>query len=93
MSSEEPDVVRVLEGFGKADDTLRVEHPISREQFLRLREVITPDAGDPWMLHCYPVPVELWPAVDAILGCGPPHPELDYLTGTYAADRPPTGSQ
>ncbi|MFE1944874.1 DUF7683 domain-containing protein [Streptomyces massasporeus] len=85
MSSEEPVVVWVLEGFSKADDTLRVEHPISREQFLQLREVITPAADDPWMLYCYPVPVELWPAVDAILGCGPPRPDLDYLTGAYAA--------
>ncbi|MFD5336810.1 hypothetical protein ACFWJD_12580 [Streptomyces hawaiiensis] len=62
-----------------------MEHPISREQLLRLRELITPAADDPWMLYCYPVPVELWPAVDAILQCGPPLPDLDYLTGAYAA--------
>ncbi|MEU2913821.1 hypothetical protein ACWCQ0_23405 [Streptomyces massasporeus] len=44
----------------------------------------TPAADDPWMLYCCPVPVELWPAVDAMLGCGPPHPELDHLTGACA---------
>lgn len=85
MSTEEPEVVWVLEGYSKADDTLRTEHPISREQILQLRDVITPDADDLWMLHCYPVPVELWPAVDAILQCGPPRPELDYLTGAHEA--------
>ncbi|MFB6846033.1 hypothetical protein ACFCXS_14375 [Streptomyces sp. NPDC056373] len=86
MLPEAPDAIWVLEGFGKADDTLRVEHPISREQLLLLREVIKPDPGDPWMIYCYPVPVEVWPAVDAILRCGPPSPELDYLTGAYAAE-------
>jgi hypothetical protein len=85
MSTEEPEVVWILEGFGKADDTLRAERPIGREQMLRLREVITPDADDPWMTNSYPVPVETWPAVDAILRCGPPDPELDYLMGAYRA--------
>ncbi|MGW2786494.1 DUF7683 domain-containing protein [Streptomyces populi] len=85
MSTEEPEIVRVLEGYGKADDTLRTEHPISRVQMLRLREVITPDADDPWMLHSYRVPVDQWPTVEAVLRCGPPDPELDYLTGAHAA--------
>ncbi|GAA3141696.1 hypothetical protein GCM10010521_30390 [Streptomyces rameus] len=82
---EEPDVVWVLEGYGKADDVLRAEHPISREQIRRLRDVIAPDADDPWMLRCYPVPFDRWPAVDAILRCGPPRPDLDYLTGAHTA--------
>lgn len=85
MPAEEPEVVWFLEGYSKADDTLRTEHPISREQILRLRDVITPDADDPGMLHCYPVPVELWPAVDAILQCGPRRPDLNYLTGAHKA--------
>ncbi|MER7955250.1 hypothetical protein [Streptomyces sp. NPDC096030] len=85
MTTEEPVAVWVLEGFSKADEFLRSEFPISREQILQLREVIEPDADDPWMLHCYPVPVSLWPKVDAILQCGPPDPELDYLTGAYSA--------
>ncbi|MFG2330015.1 hypothetical protein ACGFMM_10355 [Streptomyces sp. NPDC048604] len=76
----------VLEGFSKADEFLRTRHAISREQILRLREVIEPDADDPWMLHCYAVPLEVWPAVDAILRCGPPDPELDYATAAYAAE-------
>jgi hypothetical protein len=85
MPTEEPEVVWVLEGYSKADDTLCTEYPISREQILQMRDVITPDADDPWMLHCYPVPIALWPAVDAILRCGPPHPELEYLTCAQAA--------
>ncbi|MEU6703205.1 hypothetical protein [Streptomyces wuyuanensis] len=48
--------------------------------------MIKPDADDPWMVHCYPVPVQVWSAVDAILRCGPPDPELDYLTGTHSAE-------
>ncbi|MEU6068819.1 MULTISPECIES: DUF7683 domain-containing protein [Streptomyces] len=83
MSTEEPDLAWVLEGYSKADDTLRTQHPISREQILRLREVIRPDMDDPWMVHSYPVSDELWPAVNAILRCGRPHPELEYLTGAY----------
>ncbi|MEU8530068.1 hypothetical protein AB0C77_31495 [Streptomyces sp. NPDC048629] len=86
MSNEEPKVVWVLEGYSKADEFLRTKYPISREQILRLREVIKPDADDAWMLYCYAVPVEVWPAVDAILRCGPPDPELDYFTSAYAAE-------
>ena len=52
---------------------------------LRLREAITPDADDPWMINSYPIPVGTWLAVDAILRCGPPDPGLDYLTGAYKA--------
>ncbi|WP_329622055.1 hypothetical protein OG357_17565 [Streptomyces sp. NBC_01255] len=85
MPSEEPGVVWSLQGFSKVDEFLRTEFPISRDQILRLREVIEPDADDPWMFLCYAVPVELWPAVDAILQCGPPDPGLDYLTDCHAA--------
>ncbi|MFI8823943.1 hypothetical protein [Streptomyces sp. NPDC053431] len=86
MSSEDLGAVWVLQGFSKVDEFLRTEFPISREQIVQLRKVITPDADDPWMFGCYEVPIELWPAVDAILRCGPPDPGLDYLTGCYAAD-------
>lgn len=86
MSSEDLGAVWVLQGFSKVDDFLRTEFPISREQITQLREVITPDADDPWMFSGYDVPIELWPAVDTILQCGPPDPGLDYQTGCYAAD-------
>ncbi|MGA5192479.1 DUF7683 domain-containing protein [Streptomyces exfoliatus] len=86
MSSEEFRVVWSLQGFSKADEFLRTEFPISREQIPQLREVIKPDADDPWMLLGYDVPVEVWPAVDAILQCGPPDPGLDYQTGSYASE-------
>lgn len=75
-----------LQGFSKRDEFLRTEFPISREQIVRLREVITPDADDPWMVYGYNVPLDVWPAVDAILACGPPDPELDYQTSACAAD-------
>lgn len=83
---EEPNVVWALEGYSKADKFLRTRYPVSREQILRLREVIKPDADDPWMLYCYSVPVEVWPAVDAILRCGPPDSELDYFTSASATE-------
>ncbi|WP_455569670.1 DUF7683 domain-containing protein [Streptomyces roseolus] len=86
MPSEDLGAAWVLQGFSKVDDLLRTEFPISREQIVRLREVITPDADDPWMFSGYDVPVESWPAVEAILHCGPPDPGLDYQTGCYAAD-------
>ncbi|MFJ5098715.1 hypothetical protein [Streptomyces sp. NPDC088557] len=86
MATEELGAAWVLHGYSKADEFLRTELPISREQILRLREVIKPDADDPWMFLGYPVPVEVWPEVDAILHCGPPDPELDYQTGCYAAE-------
>jgi hypothetical protein len=86
MSTEEPQVIWALEGYSKEDDFLRTEYPITREQMLELREVIKPDADDPWMVYCYPVPVEVWPAVDSILRCGPPDPALDYLTGARRAE-------
>ncbi|MER7515205.1 hypothetical protein [Streptomyces sp. NPDC126499] len=86
MSSEEPRVVWSLMGFSKADEFLRTEFPISRDQIRQLREVIKPDADDPWMYLGYEVPLEVWPAVDAILHCGPPDPGLDYQTGSYAAE-------
>ncbi|MFH9726933.1 hypothetical protein ACH4M4_28805 [Streptomyces sp. NPDC017254] len=86
MSSEEPRVVWSLQGYSKVDEFLRTEFPISREQVPLLRELIGPDADDPWMYLGYDVPVEVWPALDAILRCGPPDPSLDYQTGACAAD-------
>ncbi|MEW1905703.1 MULTISPECIES: hypothetical protein [unclassified Streptomyces] len=87
MTAEEPqDVVWSLDGFSKEDEFLRTQYPISRDQIVRLREVITPDEDDPWMLYGYDVPLSVWPAVEEILHCGPPDPTLDYQTGSYAAD-------
>ncbi|MEU6978359.1 MULTISPECIES: hypothetical protein [unclassified Streptomyces] len=86
MSTEAPAAVWVLEGYRKADEFLRAEFPVSREQMLRLREVIEPDPDDPWMVLWYDVPVEAWPEVEAVLGCGPADPELDYQLGGYATE-------
>ncbi|MFD8568014.1 hypothetical protein [Streptomyces sp. NPDC059639] len=86
MDTEQPEVVWALEGYSKADEFLRTEFPISRAQVLALREVVEPDADDPWMLLCYRVTLEACPAVDAILQCGPPDPALDYVTSAYSAE-------
>ncbi|MCZ4101879.1 hypothetical protein G3I60_06565 [Streptomyces sp. SID13666] len=84
MAIDEPSVVWSLDGFSKDDEFLRTERPISREQIIQLREVITPDPDDPWMLYCYDVPLSDWAAVDAILHCGPPDATLDYQTSASA---------
>ncbi|MFJ6781314.1 hypothetical protein [Streptomyces yangpuensis] len=83
---EQPDVVWSLDGYSKEDEFLRTQHIIRPELIVRLREVIKPDPDDPWMEYGYNVPLEVWPAVDAILQCGPPDPGLDYQTGTTAPD-------
>ncbi|WP_449451396.1 DUF7683 domain-containing protein [Streptomyces spongiicola] len=90
MTIEEPrDVVWYLDGYDKEDELLRTRRPISRDQIIRLRKVIIPDEGDPWMLYGYDVPLSAWPALDEILHCGPPDPTLDYQTGSYAAETTP----
>ncbi|GAA1353711.1 DUF7683 domain-containing protein [Streptomyces beijiangensis] len=86
MAMEAPHVVWSLDGFSKEDEFLRTEHPISREQIVKLREVITPDADDPWMIYCYEVPLTAWAKVEEILQCGSPDPALDYMTSASAAD-------
>ncbi|MEV4994134.1 DUF7683 domain-containing protein [Streptomyces niveus] len=86
MDTEQPKVAWALEGYSKADELLRTEFLMSREQVLALREVVKPDADDPRMLLCYRVPLEAWPAVDAILQCGPPDPALDYVTSACSAE-------
>ncbi|MFG2829134.1 hypothetical protein ACGFWI_16995 [Streptomyces sp. NPDC048434] len=86
MIREEPHVIWSLDGFSKQDEFLRTQHTISREQIIKLREVITPDADDPWMTYSYDVPLDAWPAVEEILQCGPPDPCLYYQTSAIAAD-------
>ncbi|GBQ04469.1 hypothetical protein SSP531S_59660 [Streptomyces spongiicola] len=61
-----------MDGYDKEDELLRTRRPISRDQIIRLRKVIIPDEGDPWMLYGYDVPLSAWPALDEILHCGPP---------------------
>ncbi|MFJ6607162.1 DUF7683 domain-containing protein [Streptomyces lydicus] len=86
MVMEEPHVVWTLDGYSKQDEFLRTQRIISREQIIKLREVITPDADDPWMLYSYDLPLDVWPAVEEILQCGPPDSNLDYQTSARAAD-------
>ncbi|MDJ0347586.1 hypothetical protein QMK19_40920 [Streptomyces sp. H10-C2] len=84
MAIDEPAVVWSLDGFSKGDEFLRTERTISREQIIQLREVITPDTDDPWMHYCYEVRLDIWPAVEAILHCGPPDVTRDYQTSASA---------
>ncbi len=86
VDTEQPNAVWSLDGFSKEDEFLRTQRLISPEQIVKLREVIKPDADDPWMLYGYDVPLALWPAVDEILHCGPPDPNLDYQTSATAPD-------
>ncbi|PBC83793.1 hypothetical protein SAMN05428945_1573 [Streptomyces sp. 2224.1] len=78
MVREEPYGVWSLDGFSKQDEFLSTQRAISREQIIKLREVITPDVDDPWMTDCYHVPFDVWTAVEEILQCGPLDPCLDY---------------
>ncbi|GAA0421884.1 hypothetical protein [Streptomyces luteireticuli] len=81
------DVIWVLAGYSKEDDFLRTTFPISRAQLAELREVIPPDPEDPWMwAYCYPVLLDVWPAVEKILRCGRPDPALEYQTRAWAAE-------
>ncbi|MFD9764151.1 hypothetical protein ACFWXI_11515 [[Kitasatospora] papulosa] len=86
MPSDDPDMVWVLSAF-REDESLHSEHPISKDQLVRLREVVVPDPDDPWYIHIYPVPPDVWPKVDEILHCGPPDPNLEYFVDGYAADQ------
>ncbi|WP_419994919.1 DUF7683 domain-containing protein [Streptomyces boninensis] len=74
----------VLSGFGKEDERLHVEYQVSKEQLAAIRECVPPALDDPWYVHSYPVPRDAWPAIDQILGCGPPNPDLDYFVDGYA---------
>ncbi|NGN63275.1 hypothetical protein G5C51_05060 [Streptomyces sp. A7024] len=78
MSSTDPGMKWALAGFG-ADEWLCSEHPINKDQLVKLRSVVPPAADDPWYVHSYPVPREAWPAVAGILECAPLDPEVEYF--------------
>jgi hypothetical protein len=74
-----------LAGYSKQTEYLVSEFPITREQMLRIRPHF--DVGDDfWMVFCYPVALELWPQIDAVVNCGPPDPGQDYMVEGYATD-------
>ncbi|MCZ1008665.1 DUF7683 domain-containing protein [Streptomyces lydicus] len=86
MVGEEPHVAWSLDGYSKQDEFLRTQRAIGREEIIKIREVIAPDADDPWMIYCYDVPLDVWTAVEEILQCGPPDPGLDYQISASAGD-------
>lgn len=74
-----------LAGFSKKTEYLVSEFPITREQMLRIRPLF--DVGDDlWMVFEYPVSLDLWPQIDAVLNCGPPDPGQTYVVEGYATD-------
>ncbi|WP_395963071.1 hypothetical protein [Actinomadura sp. 6N118] len=72
-----------LTSFDNRDGQLSGAFPISREQFIRVRELF--DYGDDeWFSDSYPITPELWPQVIEILSCPPPEPGKSYYIDGYA---------
>jgi hypothetical protein len=70
-----------LAAYSNQDDHLCGLFPITREQFICIRELF--DYSDEAFANCYPVRPELWPQVIEILAC--PSLELDkeyFIEGT-----------
>ncbi|GAB3989882.1 hypothetical protein GCM10029978_116180 [Actinoallomurus acanthiterrae] len=74
-----------LVAFSTHDDRLVGRFTITREQFLRVRELF--DYGDDqWFADSYPVRPELWPQVIEILSCPPPESDQEYFIEGTATD-------
>ena len=74
-----------LVAYSAQDDHLCGQFPITRERFIRVRELF--DYGDDeWFAGCYPVRPELWPQVIEILACPPPEPDKEYFIEGTATD-------
>ncbi|MET8331585.1 hypothetical protein [Streptomyces sp. NPDC005181] len=74
----------VLSGFG-ADESLCSEHPISKEQLVKVREVVPPAPDDSWYVHSYRVPHGALHAMGQILQCQPLDRDVEYFVDGYAA--------
>jgi hypothetical protein len=74
-----------LAAYSTQDDHLCGLFPITREQFIRARELF--DYGDDeWFANSYPVRPELWPQLVEILSCPPPEPDREYFIEGTATD-------
>jgi hypothetical protein len=74
-----------LVAFNDHDDELAGRYPITREQFIRVRELF--DYGDDeWFADSYEVRSELWPQVIEILSCPAPEPGKTYFIEGTATD-------
>ncbi|TQL97565.1 hypothetical protein FB559_3159 [Actinoallomurus bryophytorum] len=73
-----------LVAYSAQDDHLCGEFPVTREQFIRVRELF--DFSDEAFPDCYPVRPELWPQVITILACPPLEPDKEYFIEVTATD-------
>lgn len=74
-----------LLAYSTQGDHLCGQFPITREQFIRVRELF--DYGnDEWFANSYPVRPALWPQLIAILSCPPPEPGKEYFIEGMAKD-------
>ena len=73
-----------LAAYSNQDDHLCGLFPITREQFIRIRELF--DYSDEMFANCYPVRPELWPQVIEILACPSLEPDKEYFIEGTATD-------
>lgn len=74
-----------LAAYSVHDDEPCGRFPITRDQFIRVRELF--DYGDDeWFADSHPVQQELWPQVIEVLGCPPPEPDREYFIEGTATD-------
>ena len=74
-----------LVAYSTHDDRLVGSFPITREQFIRVRELF--DYGDDhWFANSYLVRLELWPRVIEMLSCPPPKPDREHFIEGTATD-------
>ncbi|MBD2896369.1 hypothetical protein amrb99_53170 [Actinomadura sp. RB99] len=74
-----------LVSFNDSDEQLSDTFPVSREQFIRVRDLF--DHGDDeWFADSYLVTAEHWSQLIEVLGCPPPEPDKSYFLEGYATD-------
>jgi hypothetical protein len=75
-----------LVGYDNADEWLRTEFAITRDQLISIRDMF--DRGDDeWFAHCYEIKPDMWPRLIETLGCPPPEASLAYFVEGVASDR------
>ncbi|MFF0525336.1 hypothetical protein ACFYTC_42140 [Actinomadura nitritigenes] len=73
--------------FDDSDEQFRATFPISREQFIRIRDLHIFDNGDDeWCALSYTVTAEHWPQLIEVLACPPPEAGKSYYIEGYATD-------
>ncbi|MEO3824724.1 hypothetical protein [Actinomadura sp. B10D3] len=74
--------------FDDSDGRLSGTSPITRQQFIRVRELRIFDNGDDeWFAAgSYKVAAEHWPQLIEVLACPPPEAGKSYFIEGYATD-------